>query len=454
MSFRSVNPTTESLIAEYPAHSDAQVDAALERAATAFRAWSGEGFEARARVMVAAAELLEGELPVVGELLTSEMGKTFAAAKGEAAKCALALRYYAEHAARIMAPEPIATRASRSGVRFDPLGPVFAVMPWNFPLWQVIRFAAPGLMAGNVAVLKHASNVPGSAKYLEELFARAGAPAGVFTTLYVDHAQADAIIADPRVRGVTLTGSEGAGRAIGAAAGRALKPCVLELGGSDPFIVGAHADRDLTVPNAVTARVQNNGQSCIASKRFLVLSDVADEFVARFAAAMGDVVRGDPMDPATALGPLATASQRDQLAEQVAKSVAAGATVLAGGEAPEGVGYFYPATVLSDVPADSPAGCEELFGPVAVVRVVDDLDQAIAVANDSPWGLGASIWSSDAAEVDAVIERAEAGMVFANSIVASTPELPFGGVKDSGFGRELSRYGMHEFTNIKTYYVA
>jgi succinate-semialdehyde dehydrogenase / glutarate-semialdehyde dehydrogenase len=454
MTFTSVNPTTERVIAEYPGHTPEQVEEALARAAATFVTWSTTPIAERARLMVGAAELLEGELPVVGELLTSEMGKTFAAAKGEAAKCAMAMRYYAEHAESILAPEVIATTASRSGVRFEPLGAIFAVMPWNYPLWQVVRFAAPSLMVGNVAILKHASNVSGSAQYLEDLFTRAGFPAGVFTTLFVGHDAAEKIIADRRVAGVTLTGSEGAGRSVGAAAGRALKKAVLELGGSDAFIVGASADLDLTVPMAVTARVQNNGQSCIAAKRFIVLSSMVDQFVPRFVEAMSAVTMGDPMDPSTGLGPLANRAQRDQLADQVAKSVAAGATVLTGGEVPEREGFFYPATVLTNVPSDSPAGCEELFGPVAVVKVVADMAEAIAVANDTPWGLGASVWSSDPAEIDAAIAGVQAGMVFANAIVASTPELPFGGIKESGHGRELSTFGMREFTNAKTFYVA
>jgi succinate-semialdehyde dehydrogenase/glutarate-semialdehyde dehydrogenase len=454
MTFTSVNPTTERVIAEYPGHTPEQVEEALARAAATFVTWSTTPIAERARLMVGAAELLEGELPVVGELLTSEMGKTFAAAKGEAAKCAMAMRYYAEHAESILAPEVIATTASRSGVRFEPLGAIFAVMPWNYPLWQVVRFAAPSLMVGNVAILKHASNVSGSAQYLEDLFTRAGFPAGVFTTLFVGHDAAEKIIADRRVAGVTLTGSEGAGRSVGAAAGRALKKAVLELGGSDAFIVGASADLDLTVPMAVTARVQNNGQSCIAAKRFIVLSSMVDQFVPRFVEAMSAVTMGDPMDPSTGLGPLANRAQRDQLADQVAKSVAAGATVLTGGEVPEREGFFYPATVLTNVPSDSPAGGEELFGPVAVVKVVADMAEAIAVANDTPWGLGASVWSSDPAEIDAAIAGVQAGMVFANAIVASTPELPFGGIKESGHGRELSTFGMREFTNAKTFYVA
>jgi succinate-semialdehyde dehydrogenase / glutarate-semialdehyde dehydrogenase len=454
MTFTSINPTTERVIAEYPGHTPEQVEAALARAAAAFEAWSTTPLAERARLIEGAAALIEAELPVVGELLTAEMGKTFAAAKGEAAKCALALRYYAQHAEEILAPEEIESSASRSGVRFEPLGPIFAVMPWNFPLWQVIRFAAPSLMVGNVVLLKHASNVPGSAQYLEDLFRRAGLPEGVFTTLFVGHDVAEKIIADRRVAGVTLTGSEGAGRAVGAAAGRALKKAVLELGGSDAFIVGAGADLDLTVPMAVTARIQNNGQSCIAAKRFLVLAAVADQFLERFVEAMAAVTMGDPMDPATALGPLATKSQRDQLVEQVDKSVAAGATVMVGGEVPDRVGYYYPATVLTHVPADSPAAREELFGPVAVVQVVADMDEAIRVANDSPWGLGGSVWSTDDAEIEAAIQGLDVGMVFANAIVASAVELPFGGTKDSGYGRELSTFGMHEFTNIKTFYVA
>jgi succinate-semialdehyde dehydrogenase / glutarate-semialdehyde dehydrogenase len=454
MSFTAINPATEEVIAKYPAHSPEEIDGALTAAKEAFGPWSRRSFSERAELMVRAAELLEGELPVIAALMTSEMGKTFTSAKGEVAKCAATMRYYAEHSESIMATESIPTSAARSGVRYEPLGPIFAIMPWNFPLWQFIRFAAPNLMAGNVALLKHASNVPGTAAYIQDVFARAGFPRGVVTNLFVGHAAVESIIADRRVAGVTLTGSEGAGRSVGAAAGRALKKCVLELGGSDAFIVGAHADLDVTVPKAVTARVQNNGQSCIASKRFIVVRARADEFISRFSAAMAAVPTGDPMGNETVLGPLVNESQRDELANQVTSSVAAGAVVRTGGAPLEGPGFFYPATVLTDVPADSPAGCEELFGPVAVVHVVDDLDAAIRLANDSPWGLGASIWSSDDAEIDAAIAGVEAGMVYANAIVASMPELPFGGVKDSGYGRELSVYGAREFMNIKSFYVA
>jgi succinate-semialdehyde dehydrogenase/glutarate-semialdehyde dehydrogenase len=327
-------------------------------------------------------------------------------------------------------------------------------MPWNFPLWQVVRMAVPTIMAGNVVAFKHAPNVPGCARYLEDLFIRAGFPAGVLANLFVEVDQVAGIIADDRVKGVSLTGSERAGRSIAAEAGKNLKKCVLELGGSDPFIVGASANLDHTVPLAVTARVQNNGQACIASKRYLVVRERADEFLERFVAEMAAVKVGDPMDPATGLGPLVSRAQRDLLAAQVSTSIAQGAVALTGGAPVAGTGFYYPATVLVDVPRDSRAGCEELFGPVAVVRVVDNLDAAMAEANDTPWGLGGSIWAEDRAEIDAAIAGLDVGMVFANAIVVSMPELPFGGTKNSGFGRELSTYGAREFTNAKSFFVA
>jgi succinate-semialdehyde dehydrogenase / glutarate-semialdehyde dehydrogenase len=454
MSFVAINPATEVVLGEFAQHSAADVEAKLAASAVAFSTWRVTPIGDRARLMVTAAELLEGELPVVAELLTSEMGKSFNAARGEVAKCAMTMRYFAEHAEAFLAPEMIPTSASRSGVRFDPIGAILAIMPWNFPLWQVIRFAAPTLMAGNVVLVKHAPNVPGAAQFIEDLFVRAGFPSGVVTNLFVDVDTVGRVIGDPRVAGVTLTGSERAGRAVAEIAGRHLKKCVLELGGSDPFIVGAHADLDLAVPMAVTARVQNNGQACIASKRFIVVRERAEEFISRFTEAMAAVPTGDPMDPETVMGPLVSKSQRDLLAAQVAESVAAGATAAVGGTAREGAGYYYPATVLIDVPAGSRAATEELFGPVAVVHVVDDLDAAIALANDTPWGLGGSIWSSDPAEIDAAILGLDVGVVFANAIVVSMPELPFGGTKNSGYGRELSAYGVREFTNIKSFYVA
>lgn len=453
MSFIATNPATGEVISEFTGHTPEQVDQALAVAHRAFLRWKSTPVPERAQLMLRAAELLEGEIPVIAQLMTSEMGKTFAAAKGEASKCAMNMRYYAEHGPAILAPEEIKTTAVRSGVRYDPIGAILAIMPWNFPLWQVIRMAAPTLMAGNVVVLKHASNVPGCAKYIEDLFARAGFGEGVFTTLFVGHDQVPTIIGDRRIAAVTLTGSERAGRTVAALAGHHLKKVVLELGGSDPFIVASSADLDVTIPLAVTARVQNNGQACIASKRFIVVRDRADEFNERFTAAMAAVPMGDPMDAETVLGPVVSKSQLDELTSQVSESIAAGAVALTGGKPAEGKGFYYPATVLTNVPADSRAGCEELFGPVAVVHVVDDLAAAIELANDTPWGLGGSVHATDQAEIDAAIEGLDVGMVFANSIVVSMPELPFGGTKESGVGRELSIYGVREFTNIKSFFV-
>jgi succinate-semialdehyde dehydrogenase/glutarate-semialdehyde dehydrogenase len=452
--FVSTNPATGEVIATYPGHTPEQIERALVASQSALRAWRAASFSDRAEVMVRAAELLEGEVPVVAQLMTAEMGKTFAAAKGEVSKCAMTMRYYATHAEEMLAPESVPTSARRSGIRYEPLGAVLAVMPWNFPLWQVIRFAAPSLMAGNVGILKHASNVPGCAQFLGDLFTRAGFPEGCFTNLFLEHQALEDLIGDDRVAAVTLTGSERAGRAVAGAAGRHLKKAVMELGGSDAFIIASSADLAKTVPMAVTARVQNNGQSCIAAKRFVVVAERAREFTAAFAEMMSRVPVGDPMDSATVVGPIVSSAQRDQLAAQVDDSIRAGARALAGGEALAGAGFFYAPTVLADVPAGTPAACEELFGPVAVVQEVADLEAAIAVANDSPWGLGGSVWAEDDAEIDRAIAGIEAGMVFANAIVASTPELPFGGIKNSGFGRELSRVGIHEFTNVKSFFVA
>lgn len=454
MPFTSINPFSERVVAQYEGLDAQGVEDALARAHAAYQRWRDVEVKDRAELMNRAAELLEGEIPVVAELMTSEMGKTFAAAKGEAAKCALTMRYYAQHAPSMLEDEIIPSTASFSGVRYEPTGPILAIMPWNFPLWQVVRFAVPSLMAGNVVLVKHAPNVPSCALYVEDLFVRAGFAKGVVTNLFVEVDQLPAIIADSRVRGVTLTGSERAGRAVAELAGRNLKKCVLELGGSDPFIVGSSAVMDRTVAHAVTARIQNNGQACIAAKRFIVVAERSEEFIERFSEEMAQVTTGDPMDPATVLGPLVSRAQLDLLSAQVASSIAQGAVVRAGGAALEGRGFFFPATVLTDVPADARAAREELFGPVAVVQVARDLDQAIDLANATPWGLSGSIWASDAREIDAVIERLDVGMVFANAIVASVPELPFGGTKNSGFGRELSVSGLREFTNAKTFYVA
>ncbi|MFZ1062782.1 MAG: NAD-dependent succinate-semialdehyde dehydrogenase [Acidimicrobiales bacterium] len=454
MPFTAVNPYTEELIGQYPSLDTHGIDRALDRAERAYAAWRALEVKDRAEVMNRAAELLEGEIPVVAELMTREMGKTFAAAKGEAAKCAMTMRYYAQHAPSMLDDEVIASSASHSGVRFDPIGPILAIMPWNFPLWQVVRFAVPTLMAGNVVLVKHAPNVPGCALYLEDLFTRAGFAPGVVTNLFVEIEHVPALIGDPRVRAVTVTGSERAGRAVAELAGRHLKRCVLELGGSDAFIVGASADMERTVSHAVTARVQNNGQACIAAKRFIVVAERGDEFIDRFSQEMARVRTGDPMDPATDLGPLANSAQRDLLGAQVADALDRGARALTGGTAKKRTGYFYPATVLTNVPSDSRAAREELFGPVAVVQVARDLGQAIDIANATPWGLSGSVWATETSEIDAVIEGLEVGMVFANAIVASMPELPFGGTKNSGFGRELSLNGLREFANAKTFYVA
>ena len=454
MSFTAINPATEEVIASYAAHSLEHIDVSLASAAAASCSWSRVPIEERALLMVRAAELLESEIPVIAQLMTSEMGKTFNAARGEASKSAMAMRYYAEHASALLATEAVVTRGSRSGVRFEPIGAILAIMPWNFPLWQVLRFAAPCLMAGNVVVVKHATNVPGCATYLEGLFRRAGFPQGVYTNLFAQIDDVARIIADPRIAGVTLTGSERAGRAVAELAGRNLKKCVLELGGSDAFIVGADADLELVVPMAVTARVQNNGQACVAAKRFIVLVELADEFIERFSEAMAVVATGDPMDPEMVMGPLASRAQRDLLSDQVSSSIAAGAVARTGGAPLERPGYYYPATVLTNVAADSRAGREELFGPVAVVHAVDDLAAAIELANQTPWGLGGSIWSGDQREIDAAIAGLDVGMVFANAIVTAMPELPFGGTKSSGMGRELSHFGIREFTNVKSFFVA
>jgi len=418
MPFISINPYTEQFVSQYEALDSNGIEDALARSASAYQAWRQVDVKQRAEWMNRAGELLEGEIPVIAELMTREMGKTFAAAKGEAAKCALTMRYYAEHAPAMLENEIIASGAAHSGVRFDSTGPIFAIMPWNFPLWQVVRFAVPSLMAGNVALVKHAPNVPGCALYLEDLFARAGFAEGVYTNLFVEVDQVPSIIADSRVVGVTLTGSEQAGRAVAELAGRHLKKCVLELGGSDAFIVASSADMDRTIAHAVTARIQNNGQACIAAKRFIVVADRSEEFVERFVEEMSQVNTGDPMDPATDLGPLVSKAQRDLLAAQVSASVEMGALVRTGGSSLEGSGFFYPATVLTDVPARSRAGSEELFGPVAVVQVARELEHAIELANATPWGLSGSIWAVDQGEIDTVIEGLDVGMVFANAIVA------------------------------------
>ena len=454
MPFATINPATGKTEKVFPSHTPEEVDAILDRAVAAFAEYRTTSYKERSRHLLTAAELLEGEVPVVARILTTEMGKTFAAAKAEVSKCAVGLRWFAENAEELLADQPIATSASKSYVHYQPLGAVLAVMPWNFPMWQVIRFAAPALMVGNVGLLKHASNVPQTALAIEDLFRRAGLPDGAFTNLFIPSSDVAALIHDPRIAAVTITGSEPAGMSVAANAGDALKKSVLELGGSDPFVVLESADMDDAVRVAVTARVQNNGQSCIAAKRFIVVDAVADEFESRFIESMDTLVVGDPFDPATNIGPIVSEAQRDELVEQVEEALRQGATVHNGAKIPDGDGWWFAPTVLSGITTDMPIAQVEMFGPVAMVIRVPDLDAAIAAANDTTFGLGSSVWASDAAEIARCVEEIEAGAVFVNAMVASLPELPFGGIKRSGYGRELSELGLKEFTNPKTVYVA
>jgi len=454
MTIATVNPTTGRTEATFEALDDAAVEARVSAAAEASRRWRTSSFAERARLMTGAADLLDGEAPTVARLLTTEMGKIYASAKAEVSKCASAMRYFADHAARMLADEPVDTKASDSRVLYRPMGPVLAVMPWNFPMWQVIRFAAPALMAGNVGLLKHASNVPQTAVYLQDMFHRAGFPPGTFQNLLIGADRVEALIADDRVRAVTLTGSEGAGRSVAAAAGKALKKSVLELGGSDPFVVLPSADLERAVTVGVEARIQNNGQSCIAAKRFVVHGDVYDHFLERFVDTMARLLVGDPMEPATALGPLALESARADVHQQVSDARQQGAEVLCGGEPIDGPGWFYPPTVLTGITEKMQVHRDEVFGPVAMMYRATDATDALRIANDTNFGLGASVWSTDPDERRFFAEGLEAGMVFVNAMVASTVELPFGGVKRSGYGRELSAHGIREFCDVKSLWVS
>jgi succinate-semialdehyde dehydrogenase / glutarate-semialdehyde dehydrogenase len=397
-----------------------------------------------------AATLLDAESRELGRLMTLEMGKPIGAAIEEARKCATACRYYAENAERFLADQPVEMEGGKAWVAFQPIGVVLAIMPWNFPFWQVFRFAAPALMAGNVGILKHASNVPQCALAISNLFRRAGFIEGAFQTVLVGSEAVEGIIADSRVAAVTLTGSEGAGRSVASAAGKNLKKAVIELGGSDPFVVMPSADLDRAVATAVTARMVNNGQSCIAAKRFIIHEKIYDEFLEKFVAGVVAIRIGDPMDQNTQLGPLATAAIREDLDKQVKASVAAGARVLTGGKKIERDGFFYAPTVLADIPPNAPAASEELFGPVASVFKAKDLNDAIRIANGTSFGLGASVWTQDAVERDRFVADIQSGLLFINGMVASDPRLPFGGVKHSGFGRELGEFGIREFVNIKS----
>jgi succinate-semialdehyde dehydrogenase / glutarate-semialdehyde dehydrogenase len=453
MPIATINPATGETLRTFTPLTPDQLEARLECAASAYLKHRRTSFAERRRLMLKAAEILETEKEAFGRLMVTEMGKPLQAAIEEAAKCALGCRYYAEHAERSLADEVVETSASKSWVAYQPIGPVLAVMPWNFPFWQVFRFAAPALMAGNVGLLKHASNVPQCALAIEEIFRRAGFAEGCFQTLLIDTEKVRQVIEDRRVAAVTLTGSTNAGSHVASAAGKVIKKSVLELGGSDPFIVMPSADLDTAVRTAVRARTINNGQSCIAAKRFIVAEPIADEFERCYVAGFKALKVGDPMDPATDIGPLANENQVETIAEQVERSVAAGARVLTGGRRIDRPGYWYEPTVLTGVTPDSPAYHDEVFGPVATLFRVRGLDDAIRLANDSPFGLGSSAWTNDAAERKRFVEEIEAGMVFINAMVVSDPRMPFGGVKQSGYGRELSWHGIHEFVNAKTVWV-
>jgi succinate-semialdehyde dehydrogenase/glutarate-semialdehyde dehydrogenase len=451
MTVRSINPATGEVLAEFASLSDSALEDRLAVAAGAAAAWRRVPVAERARVVAAAGELLDRDKDRFGRMMTLEMGKTLRAAVDEAAKCAVACRYYAEHVAAFVAPEPVGEDGKSLGaIHFDPLGVVLAVMPWNFPFWQVIRFAAPAIAAGNVGLLKHASNVPQCAIALESLFRDAGAPEGVFQSLLIGSDRVERVITDPRVAAVTLTGSEPAGRQVAATAGGALKKTVLELGGSDPFIVMSSADIAKAASVAVTARTINNGQSCIAAKRFIVADPVFDEFTRQFVDGMRALKVGDPLLPDTNVGPLATSKLLDDLETQVNDTVRMGARILAGGHRLTFGGNYYEPTVLADIPPTSPAARDELFGPVASLFRARDAADAIRIANDSAFGLGASVWTNDAAEARRFADELEDGSVFINAMVASDPRFPFGGVKHSGYGRELGPWGLREFVNVKT----
>jgi succinate-semialdehyde dehydrogenase / glutarate-semialdehyde dehydrogenase len=450
----SVNPATGETLRTFDPLSAAQIEDRLARAAAAYGTYRRTSYADRARWLSAAAEILESERDALGRIMTLEMGKPIAAARAEAAKCALACRYYVEHGERLLAEEPVDAGPGRSFIRYEPIGLVLAVMPWNFPFWQVFRFAAPVLMAGNVGLLKHASNVPQCALAIADVIRRAGFPADVFQTLLIGSADVARVLDDPRVKAASLTGSEPAGAQVASQAGSRIKKTVLELGGSDPFIVMPSADLDRAVRTAAEARTINNGQSCIAAKRFIVDTHIASDFEARFVRAMESLRVGDPLEESTQVGPLATPDILADLERQVQRSVEMGARLLTGGRRLDRPGNYYAPTVLADVPADSPAYTEELFGPVAVLFRADGIDHAIRLANDTEFGLGAAAWTADAAEQQRFVEDIEAGMVFINGMVASDPRLPFGGVKHSGYGRELSSWGIREFVNIKTVRVA
>ena len=453
MPIATINPATGQTLRTFEPLTDTELDDKIAHAAKTFQTYRRTPLAQRAAWLLRAAEILEAEQGAFGRLMTTEMGKLVKAGGEEAAKCAWGCRFYAEQAPRMLADTPAQSTATRSFVRYQPLGPILAVMPWNFPFWQVFRLAAPALMAGNVVLLKHASNVPQCALAIEDIIRRAGFPDGSFQTLLIPPGQVQRVLDDPRVAAVSLTGSEQAGRHIAAAAGRQIKKAVLELGGSDPFIVMPSADMPAAIDTAVKARVVNSGQSCIAAKRFIVAEAAADAFERSFIEKMQALKVGDPMDPTTEVGPLATRTTLTDLDDQVRRSIAAGARVLAGGHPLERPGNYYAPTVLTDIEPGSPAYAEELFGPVAALFRVRDAGEAIRIANDTSFGLGSSVWTNDAAERARFIDEIEAGQVFVNGMVVSDPRLPFGGIKNSGYGRELGVYGIREFVNVKTVWI-
>jgi succinate-semialdehyde dehydrogenase / glutarate-semialdehyde dehydrogenase len=453
MTIATVNPATGQTLRTFTPLSAPELDARIQCAADAFRRYRRTPLAERTRMLLKAADILDSEKEKLGRLMVTEMGKTLKAAIEEAAKCAWGCRYYAEQAERFLADEVVETAATRSYITYQPIGPILAIMPWNFPFWQVFRFAAPALAAGNVALLKHASNVPQCALAIQDIFRRAGLAEGCFQTLLIETDRVRRVIEDSRIAGATLTGSTEAGSHVGSAAGKQIKKTVLELGGSDPFIVMPSADLEAAARTAVKARTINNGQSCIAAKRFIVAESVADEFERRLVAGMEALVVGDPMDAATEVGPLANEAQVKTLTDQISRSVGAGARLLTGGYQLDRPGFYFAPGVLTDITKDSPAYTEEVFGPVALLFRVRDIEEAVRIANDSEFGLGASAWTKNERERDRFVAELEAGMVFINAMVASDPRVPFGGVKRSGYGRELSHYGIREFVNIKTVWI-
>jgi succinate-semialdehyde dehydrogenase/glutarate-semialdehyde dehydrogenase len=454
MPIASINPATGEKLKEFSPFDDAEIEKRLSRAENTFGKYRRATFTERSRLLHAVAELLFQEKKKFAEIITLEMGKLFRDSVAEIEKCARGCRFYAENGERFLEDEVAQTDAAESYVQYQPLGPVLAIMPWNFPFWQVFRFAAPALMAGNIGLLKHASNVPQCALAIEEIFCRAGFDDGIFQTLLIEPEQVEKVIVDPRVKAVTLTGSEKAGSAVASTAAREIKKSVLELGGSDAFIVMPSADFETALSTAVKARTINTGQSCIAAKRFLIADQIYDKFLNQFVARMRALKVGDPMDEATEIGPLATEHILQGVHDQLQKTIAAGAKLLTGGNRIQSPGFFYEPTVLVNVPKESPAYREEVFGPVAAIFRVRNADEAIKLANDTTFGLGSSAWTNDREEQKLFASELDTGMVFINAMVASDPRLPFGGVKRSGFGRELGAAGIREFTNTKTIWIS